>query len=140
MTDQARALYKEIKKDKKSCFHVPWIFFYNGDEIAEDGALFEVFDRANRPPSGHKYRVIFSPDDYDYVEDEKLIKELDKEVFNNKFFRKCYVTGMSSDIAGFFHNDLTEKQKLDFIKCVDEVCDLSDQKEYLKEYPNFLDL
>lgn len=29
-------------------------------------------------PWGHKYREIFSSDDYDYVEDKKLIKALDK--------------------------------------------------------------
>ena len=27
----------------------------------------------------HKYRVIFSYDDYDYVEDEELIEKLDDE-------------------------------------------------------------
>ena len=30
--------------------------------------------------SEHKYRVIFCEDDYDYVEDEELIRELDNKV------------------------------------------------------------
>ena len=36
------------------------------------------YERMFGNPWGHKYREIFSSDDYDYVEDKKLIKALDK--------------------------------------------------------------
>jgi len=39
------------------------------------------YERLYDAPTKHKYRVILSSDDYDYVEDKKLIKALD-EIFN----------------------------------------------------------
>jgi hypothetical protein len=50
--------------------------------VVLDGRVYERIENVNeRSPeaSQHKYRVIFSYDDYDYVEDEELIEKLDDE-------------------------------------------------------------
>lgn len=54
------------------------------------------YERLYNAPTNHKYRVIFSSDDYDYVEDEELIKTLDnvnleiifEEVVQSNIFTK----------------------------------------------------
>ena len=49
--------------------------------IKEDCKVYEdlVFEKINQ--EDHKYRVFIDVDDYDYVEDEELIKKLDNEIF-----------------------------------------------------------
>lgn len=63
----AQQLLKEIREDKDSCFEPAYI-----REL--DDALYEQIDYDEE----HKYRVILEVDDYDYVEDEEIIKRLDK--------------------------------------------------------------
>ena len=60
-------LRKEIESDQvNSCFDINYIREYKGD-------LYEYCDLDHS-----KYRVIFSSDDYDYVEDQATINQLDK--------------------------------------------------------------
>ena len=49
--------------------------FDNQNLIVLDGKCYE---RMNEHPT-HRYRVILSSDDYDYVEDQELINRLDQE-------------------------------------------------------------
>jgi hypothetical protein len=49
--------------------------------IYDSRKLFEfegdMYERLHNHPEGHKYRIVFGADDYDYVEDEALIASLD---------------------------------------------------------------
>jgi hypothetical protein len=39
--------------------------------------LGETYERLYDHPMNERYRIIFNEDDYDYIEDEELISELD---------------------------------------------------------------
>jgi hypothetical protein len=66
-----KEILAEIQADQDSCFDNSLAYIReHKDRLYE--RLNEYFE--------HKYRVIFSSDDYDYIEDAVLIAELD-EVF-----------------------------------------------------------
>lgn len=50
----------------------------------------KLYEELEDHPEGHKYRVI-SDDDYDYVEDENLIKELDQVRAETAPYRGLYM-------------------------------------------------
>ena len=64
-------LLNEISQDKDSCFGVAHIRLHGS----------WLYEQMEDNPWEHKYRVILSADDYDYVEDPAEIAELD-EVFS----------------------------------------------------------
>lgn len=63
----SKEIFAEIQADDDSCFELTYIREYKD-------SLYELLDENFE----HQYRVILSSDDYDYVEDEELIAELDK--------------------------------------------------------------
>jgi hypothetical protein len=63
----SKEILAEIQADDDSCFESAYIREYKD-------ALYELLDENFE----HQYRIVLSSDDYDYVEDETLIAELDK--------------------------------------------------------------
>lgn len=58
-----------IVKQLSEIFNIDNVFVYNS-------TLFELLGDEFK----HKYRVILHSDDYDYIEDKEMIKELDNRV------------------------------------------------------------
>lgn len=43
-----------------------------------------IYERLFNHPEGHKYRVVITKDDYDYVTDKRVIPALDRAFANRK--------------------------------------------------------
>lgn len=53
---------------------------------------------------------------------------------NDKFFESCYLSGMVSDLSFKLNSMLSDEQKREVIKCVEENVDEDIKSKYRREY------